>query len=82
MLLLEQLVPIWDWEDAAGEVKQLAPVWSSKHRHTLLRDMKGESKAELCRTRVHMRRSTCRDGREIENEVGRESEANRPINYG
>ena len=33
MLLLEQLVPIWDLVDAADEVKQLAPVWSSKHRH-------------------------------------------------
>lgn len=33
VLLLEQLVPIWDREDAANEVKQLALVWSSKHRH-------------------------------------------------
>lgn len=42
VLLLEQLVPIWDREDTADEVKQLAPVWSSKHRHTPPRDTKGE----------------------------------------
>lgn len=39
VLLLEQLAPIWDRDDAADEVKQLAPVWSSKHRHTPHRDV-------------------------------------------
>lgn len=72
MLLLKQLVPIWDWEDAADEVKQLAPVWSSKHRHTPPRDVNRGRERELSRTRVYERHSTWRDGREIENEIGRE----------
>lgn len=41
LVLLEQLVPMWHWGDTADEVKQLARVWSSKHRHTLPTDKKG-----------------------------------------
>lgn len=50
MLLLEQLVPIWDREDAANEVKQLAPVWSSKHRHGMVKHTERESECDLTRT--------------------------------
>lgn len=70
MLLLEQLVPIWDPEDVAHEVKQLAPVWSSKHRCTPPRDVgreketdtvERESTREMSRTRVYERYSGWRD---------------------
>ena len=69
MLLFKQLVPFWDWEDAADEMKQLAPVWSSKLRHISLRDM--ERARDLYRTRVYERYSTQSGGREIENEIAR-----------
>lgn len=42
MLLLEQLVSIWDREDAANEVKQLALVWSSKHTHGTVKQRERE----------------------------------------
>lgn len=46
-LLLKQLVLLGDWEDTADEVKQLDPVWSSKRRHTPVRDMKVGARAAL-----------------------------------
>lgn len=70
LVLLEQLVPMWDWGDTADEVEQLAPVWSSKHRHTSQTEREGET--ERCRTRVYERHRTWRDGREIKNEIGSE----------
>ena len=60
---------IWEWEDAADEVKQLAPVWSSKLRHTPQRNMEGAR--DLNRTRVYERYSTWSGGRKIENEIAR-----------
>lgn len=65
MLLLEQLVPIWDLADAAHEVKQLAPVWPSKHRHTPLRNVATEREKKSERERLVCERcSAWRDGKE------------------
>lgn len=65
-------MPIWDWEDVADEVKQLAPVWSSKHRHTTERRGERERERDLSRTRVYEKYSTWRDSKEIENKIGSE----------
>ncbi|KAA8589090.1 hypothetical protein FQN60_010435 [Etheostoma spectabile] len=45
--ILKWLVPIWDWEDAADEVKQLASAWSSKHRRTPPRARRERDMASL-----------------------------------
>lgn len=46
-LLLKQLVLFGDRENAADEVKQLDPVWSSKRRHTPARDVKVGARVAL-----------------------------------
>lgn len=68
VLLLEQLVPIWDREDAANEVKQLAPVWSSKHTHGTVK----QRERERVWLEQNKRYSAWRGGRDTPNEIRKE----------
>lgn len=68
VLLLEQLVPIWDREDAANEVKQLALVWSSKHTHGTVK----QRERERVWLEQNKRYSAWRGGRDTPNEIRKE----------